>query len=74
MLKTGFSETPLEAKAKHRSSILNRVVGFLFAAALAVLAVQIGAQCIATGLYIKHVFEQSIIKGKSSLLSWLTAH
>ena len=70
----GFSETLSEAKAKQKSSVLNRVIGFLFAAALAVVAVQIGVQCIASGLYIKHVFEQSIIKGKSSLLSWLTAH
>ena len=73
MSKIGFSETPSEA-AKRKSSILNRVIGFLFAAVLAVVAVQIGAQCIATGLYIKHVFEQTIIKSKSSLLSWLTAH
>jgi hypothetical protein len=74
MSKIGFSETPSEAKTKQKSAILNRLTGFLFAAALAVVAVQIGVQCIASGLYIKHVFEQLIIKGKSLLLSWLTAH
>lgn len=70
----GFSETPSEAKAKQKSSTLSRLTGFLFAAVLAIVAVKIGAQCIAAGVYVKHVFEQTIIKSKSSLLSWLAAH
>lgn len=74
MLKIGFSETPSEAKAKQKSSILNRLTGFLFAAVLAIVAVQIGAQCIAAGVYVKHVFEQLMIKAKTSAFSRLTVH
>ena len=74
MLKIGFSETPSEVKAKPKSSILNRLAGFLFAAVLAVVAVQIGAQSIAAGVYVKHVFEQLIIKAKTSAFSRITFH
>ena len=39
---------------------------------VAVFAVQLGTQCLASGVYIKHVFEQLAIKGKSSVLSKLS--
>lgn len=74
MLKIGFSEAPLETKAKQESSILNRLTGFLFAAVLVIVAVQLGAQSIAAGIYVKHVFEQLMIKAKTSAFSRLTVH
>jgi outer membrane protein TolC len=56
---------------KARGSVLNQLIGFFFAAAVAVFAVYIGPQCIATGVYIKHVFEQVTAKSKSSVFNRL---
>lgn len=44
--------------AKGKGSVLNRLTGLFFAAAVAVFAVYIGPQCIASGVYIKHVLSK----------------
>ena len=69
MLKVSFSETPSKENltAKDKGSVFDRLTGFFLAAVVAVFAVQFGNECIATGAYIKHVFEQLIIKRKSSV-------
>lgn len=41
--------------AKGKSSVFNRLTGFFFAAVETALAVHIGPQCIASGVYIKHL-------------------
>lgn len=74
MLKISYRETPSEEKlpTRDKGSVFNRLAGFLFSAAVAALAVYIGAQCIASGVYIKHVFGQMTTKSKSSVLNRLT--
>jgi outer membrane protein TolC len=57
---------------KGKGSVLNRFGGFFLAAVVAAFAVRFGAECIATGVYIKNVFEQLTTKGKSSVLNRLT--
>jgi outer membrane protein TolC len=71
MLKICFSETPSEER-KVKGSFLNRLAGFFLAAVVAAFTVRFGVQCIATGVYVKHVFEQLITKRKSSVLNRLT--
>jgi hypothetical protein len=58
--------------SKGKSSILNRFGGFFLAAVVAAFAVRFGAECIATGVYIKCGLEQLTIKGKGSVLNRLT--